>query len=197
MDISRALGERKAGTYPEGVVEGTRVSSPEKMPKFKEESGIRYIRVDDQITGGSRYAPDISPIPMDVLPGVGRIGGMEKMSPQDPFVGLAESMGVRIEPVITPKGLESSYSGASLSEVVLQQIVNPDIRVATTGFKARNIEAEMLESKMVSKLKSPLQLSKELDILPSKTIFEEKALIDPTQFELSLKSIVESEKTGI
>jgi hypothetical protein len=113
-------------------------------------------------------------MPMDMLPGVSKIGaGLEPMAMPNPFAGLAESMGVRIEP-ISPKGIgrttESGfgYGGAGMSQGMLESVVTQGAIKTPTSY-ASAMDIVIGQKTAAARMKPVSEAAMREQILPSVT----------------------------
>jgi hypothetical protein len=154
-------------------------------------------RVDNPITGGSSYAIDVPPVPMDMMPGIGKIGNLLSMeSPRSTLLPGAErpvTFGLPKVESILPKGLERNYGGSGQSMEALIQTVNRQIYSSTRGGEELSMDAAIQKSTVTSRVTPAIRASEELNILPSKTSFKPSYAIDQAKFNDIFAGIVESE----
>lgn len=139
-----------------------------------------------------------APLPMDFLPGVGRIEGLRTpaMSGLPEFTitpEMARSVGISIQPAgigkATGKGLQ--FTGAPMSQQMLESVVTQGpIRSGTYA----DVDAMIKQMDVYARVKPAVEMAKSQEILPSATTQTFTKPVEFKDFENILTGILESEK---
>lgn len=139
-----------------------------------------------------------APLPMDFLPGVGRIEGLRTpaMSGLPEFTitsEMARSVGISIQPAgigkATGKGLQ--FTGAPMSQQMLESVVTQGpIRSGTYA----DVDAMIKQMDVYARVKPAVEMAKSQEILPSATTQTFTKPVEFKDFENILTAVLESEK---
>lgn len=111
-----------------------------------------------------------APLPMDLLPGVNQL----KLGPSEilPMTSREAAFGLKLE--IQPisrelAGIKTRYGGASMSNTMLEQIINPSISKGVRSASTTNIESAITRISAESRAKPVVEAATAQKIVPSAT----------------------------
>lgn len=155
---------------------------------------LREKQLQD-IFGSSLEPAPTGVMPMDILPGVGKIGELRVMESDIMAQNVAAIVAGRKPAgigVSTERGIE--YGGAPISQQMLETLVNPALTPARRATGATSIESTITETSARARVAPAIQYAASQKILPSKLSFEYPTTMKGIDIVNVYESVIQSEK---